>query len=289
MTDHQNDERTVRCPVDDCDATPLARGVNLHVNRTSGRGHGQVGEVPSDISFEDLETVGEREVTMDYPDERENEKHARLCPYCFQVFFGIQGLMIHLGQTAGRKNHPENPKEKHDPSDFPQVKVDEEGNVLETVQIESDNHAERRGAMIPESRVLQLICELAAEGKTDAASRIRGALIEANAADRPNYEDLDHPDLVDSLLDYGRTDSEETTITAALESEGIMVACDRESAFLTAEEALKLATHLKFVAAGEGWEGRDCRDLIEFLRHGAEVLDSGRAGRGLHEEFSRWR
>ncbi|OYR58160.1 hypothetical protein [Halorubrum halodurans] len=283
------DERTVRCPVEGCEDEVLARGINLHVMRSSGGGHGPKGDVPDHLSFEDLETIGKQDVEMDYPETRDNEKHARLCPYCSQVFLGIQGLMIHLGQTGGRKNHPENPKEKHDPSDFPQVKVDGKGNIQETIQTDPNNQAERAGVMIPESRVFQLISELAAEGKEDAASRVRGTLIEANAANRPDHKDLDYPDLVESLLDYGRADSEETTITAALESEGIMVACDGESAFLTAEEALKLGTHLEFVAAGEGWEDRDCRDLIEFLRHGADVLNSGRAGRGLHEEFSRWR
>jgi hypothetical protein len=80
MTNHTNDERTVRCPVDGCDATPLARGINLHINRSSGGGHGPAGEVPSDISLDNLETVGEREVEMDYPEERDNETHARLSP-----------------------------------------------------------------------------------------------------------------------------------------------------------------------------------------------------------------
>lgn len=283
------DERTVRCPVEGCDDEVLARGINLHVMRSSGDGHGPKGDVPDHLSFENLETIGKQDVEMDYPETRDNEKHARLCPYCSQVFLGIQGLMIHLGQTAGRKNHPENPKEKHEPSDFPQVEVDGEGNVQEIIQTEPGSQAERERVIIPESRVLKLISEFGSEGKTDVASRMRGALIEANAANRPEPGELDCPDLINSLLDYGRTDSGEATITAALESEGVMVACDGESAFLTAEEALQLGTQLELVAAGEGWEDRDCRDLIEFLRHGAEVLNSSRAGRGLHEEFSRWR
>ncbi|WP_089308724.1 hypothetical protein [Halorubrum ezzemoulense] len=282
------DERTVRCPVEGCDDEVLARGINLHVMRSSGDGHGPKGDVPDHLSFEDLETIGKQDVEMDYPETRDNEKHARLCPYCSQVFLGIQGLMIHLGQTAGRKNHPENPKKNHNPSDFPQVRVDDKGNVLETIQTKSDEQTERTGAMIPESRVLQLIAELDAEGKADVASRMRGALIEDNPA-RPNFSDLDCDSLIDSLLNYGRTDDAGTTITAALESEGVMLACDGESAFLTADEAIKLATCLEYVAAGEGWVDEDCRDLIEFLRHGAEVLNSSRAGQGLHEEFSRWR
>ena len=128
MTD-KNDERTVRCPVESCDSTPLARGINLHIMRSSGGGHGPRGEVPDSISLENLETVGAREVEMDYPEERDNEKHARLCPYCSQTFSGVQGLMIHLGQTAGRKNHPANPRDRHEPSDFPHVEVDDDGNV----------------------------------------------------------------------------------------------------------------------------------------------------------------
>lgn len=283
------DERTVRCPASSCDDEVLARGINLHVMQSSGGGHGPRGEVPEHLSFEDLETVGGRNVEMDYPESRDNEKHARLCPYCSEVFYGIQGLMIHLGQTAGRKNHPENPKERHEPSDFPEVEVDERGNVQRAVRTESGVQDGRAGATIPRSRVFQLIAELTADGETDTASRVRRALIEDNSPSRPRQDEPDYPDLFDSLQSYGRTDSDDSSITAALESKGIMIACDGESAFLTAEEALQLGTQLEFVAAGEGWEDRDYRDLIGFLRHGADILNSGRAVRGLHEEFSRWR
>lgn len=87
---------------------------------------------------------------------------------------------------------------------------------------------------------------------------------------------------VESLLDYGSTNSEVTTITVALESKGIMVGCDGESAFLTAEEALNLGIRLEFVAVGEAWQDRGCRDLIELLRHGVNVLNNERSERGLH-------
>jgi len=42
--------------------------------------------------------------------------------------------MIHLGQMEGRKNHPENPKDKHDPDDFAIVHVDDDENVVEVVE-----------------------------------------------------------------------------------------------------------------------------------------------------------
>lgn len=131
---HKNDERTVNCPIEGCDETPLARGAHLHVMRSSGGGHGPQNEVPDHVDLDNLETVGKREVQMDYPEERNSEQVARLCPYCERPFRGKHGVMIHLGQTAGRKNHPKNPRDKHDPEDFAIVHVDENENVIEKVE-----------------------------------------------------------------------------------------------------------------------------------------------------------
>ena len=71
---------------------------------------------------------------MKYPDKRDTEQVARLCPYCDRPFRGKHGVMIHLGQTAGRKNHPKDPREKHNPEDFPVVQVDEHENVVKVVE-----------------------------------------------------------------------------------------------------------------------------------------------------------
>ncbi|MEF8814919.1 MAG: hypothetical protein V5A55_14060 [Halovenus sp.] len=78
-------------------------------------------------------------------------------------------------------------------------------------------------------------------------------------------------------------------MTAALEGEGIMVACRAESAFLSALEARDVAARLEQVAVSEDWRDDDTRDLIEFLRYGADVLDGDKTERGLHEEFHQWR
>ena len=131
---HLNDERTVHCPVGECDETPLARGVHLHVMRSSGNGHGPQGEVPTGITFDDLETAGSREVSMDYPETRETEKVRRLCPHCRQPFHGKHGVQIHLGQVAGDEHHPKDAKELHDPADYPIAHVDQHGNVKEVVE-----------------------------------------------------------------------------------------------------------------------------------------------------------
>jgi hypothetical protein len=98
---------------------------------TAGEGHGEQGDVPDGISFDDLETVGARQVEMDYPEERDSEQVLRMCPYCKRPFRGKEGVMIHLGQLAGRKNHPENAQECHEEDDFPIVHVDDKGNIVD--------------------------------------------------------------------------------------------------------------------------------------------------------------
>ena len=133
---HRNKERVVKCPVEGCDAEKLARGIHLHVLQSAGKGHGEQGEIPDGISFDDLEDAGTKEVEVNYPEEREVESIARLCPYCSVPFNGKHGVLIHLGQVAGRKNHPPNASRVHEPEDFPIVKLDDDENIVSVV----DNH-----------------------------------------------------------------------------------------------------------------------------------------------------
>jgi len=290
MSDHTNDERTVCCPVEGCDSTPLARGVNLHILRSSGEGHGPQNEVPDHISLDKLETVGEREVEMDYPEERNNEKHARLCPYCSETFAGIPGLMIHLGQTAGRKNHPENPKEKHNPEDFPRVEVDAEGNVETTVDsTEAISTDDIENAAVSKARVFSLLAELVADDEAETAHRVRRALLDDDDVVNPGRKEQPYSDLFDALLAQGRAEVSDSVISAALESEGVMVACRGESVFLTAEEAREVAARLEGFSDREYWGDDDILALIRFLRHSVDVLNRDETQRGLHEEFENWR
>lgn len=290
MSDHKNDERTVRCPVEGCDSTPLARGVNLHILRLSGNGHGPRNEVPDHISLDELETVGEREVEMDYPEERENEKHARLCPYCSETFSGLSGLMIHLGQTAGRKNHPENPKERHNPEDFPRVEVDSEGNVETAVDsAEASPADDTDNVAVPKGRVFALLADLVADGEAETAQRVRRALIGDDSTVNPGREEFPYSDLFDALLAQGRAEVSDTVVSAALENEGVMVACRGESAFLTADEARDVAARLEGFSMREFWGDDDILALIRFLRHSVDVLNRDETQRGLHVEFENWR
>jgi len=174
---HRNGERTVKCPVESCDEEVLARGINLHVRRSAGNGHGPQGEPPDNITFDNLETVGEESVEMDYPEERDTEQVARLCPYCGTPFTGKQGVLIHLGQVAGRKNHPEDAADKHDPEDFPRVGVDEKENVTGVIEQEHPTEDSGTEPTIPAARAYRYIAELLAENKPEEAQRARYHLL----------------------------------------------------------------------------------------------------------------
>jgi hypothetical protein len=181
MTDrerHRNDERKIACPIEECDAEVLARGINLHVRQSAGGGHGPQGEVPDHISFEDLERVGEEAVEMHYPAERDTEQVTRLCPYCLTPFTGKQGVLIHLGQVEGRKNHPSDATSRHHPDDFPRVTVDHQENVVEVVEDQvSGSDDSPGGPRIPESRVYRYIASLLANDEPVAAQRARRQLL----------------------------------------------------------------------------------------------------------------
>lgn len=178
---HKNNEKTVLCPV--CDDEVLARGLHLHVMRSSNDGHGERGEVPDNIDLEEAEEAGTAEVEMNYPEQRDTEQIARLCPYCERPYRGKHGVMIHLGQVEGRKDHPKNATEKHDPSDFAIVEVDENENVTEIVdegtmmpsteRRRSDSDTES----LNEENIQAYIDDLREQGKEEEARRAEQMLL----------------------------------------------------------------------------------------------------------------
>lgn len=136
MTDDDPEEQgepVVRCPVEGCNSEHPSRGLHLHLMRSIGDGHGPQGGTP-DVDVDDLTEVGRQEVDVDYPRERESESLVRICPYCRQHFSGKEGVAIHLGLVAGRKNHPVNASAFHTPEDFPVVKLDEHENVISVIE-----------------------------------------------------------------------------------------------------------------------------------------------------------
>jgi hypothetical protein len=94
--------------------------------------------------------------------------------------------------------------------------------------------------------------------------------------------------LYDALLKERYAESSEGNITAAVEQEGIMVACRGESAFYTADEAREIAAGLE-QSIDEDTSVEEMADLIEFLRYGADKLDDTTTRGSFHEEFQRWR
>jgi len=287
--DNQNEERTVRCPVEGCNAEKLARGMHLHVRQSSGDGHGPHGDVPDHIDFENLETVGEQKVEMDYPEERETEHVARLCPYCSNPFKGKNGVLIHLGQVAGRKNHPEDASERHTEEDFPRVEIDEQGNITSVADDPVDpGHTDLDKGAVSVQQVYHLVADLIADGEIRTAHKVRRQLLGTDDAVAPDREEPPHPKLFEALLAQGRAEQTEHRVTSALEGEGIMVACRGQSAFYTASEARDVAARLEQVATSEGWRDNETKDLIKFLRYGADVLDGNRTEQSLHEEFDQW-
>jgi len=178
---HKNEERTVECPGEGCDEEPLARGLYLHVMRSSGNGHGSKNEVPEYINLEEAKTAGTREVEMEYPEERDSESVARLCPYCKRPFRGKQGVMIHLGQMAGRKDHPKKPREKHDAEDFSIVQVDEDENIVEVIKestvMSSTERPRESNEPIDEETVRKHIEDLREQGLEEEAERAKKRLL----------------------------------------------------------------------------------------------------------------
>jgi hypothetical protein len=289
MTNRNNEERTVRCPVDGCDATPLARGINLHLMRSSGGGHGPQGEVPDHISTDELETVGAESVEMDYPEERDTENVARLCPYCSTPYKGTNGVLIHLGQVAGRKNHPEDAVQQHAETDFPVVEVDERENIISVADdsIDTETPDIDKGA-VSKQRVYHLIADFMAHGDTQAASRVRRQLLGIDIESRELSQNPRHSGLFHALVIHSQAGETDHSVTAALEREGLMVACRGESAFYNAEEARNVAAGLER-ATSDDPRHETIADLIAFLRYGANVLDEDSTRRGLHVEFAKWR
>ncbi|MFC7059073.1 hypothetical protein [Halovenus salina] len=289
MTNHRNDERTVHCPVEDCDATPLARGINLHVNRSSGNGHGPRGEVPDRITFENMETVGSEQVEMDYPEERDTEDAVRLCPYCSRPCEGTNGVLIHLGQVAGRRNHPENPDEKHSQEDFPRAEVDEQGNI--THLVDGVEEGEQRGSengMIPVERVYSLIAALLADDEARAAQIVRQHLIEVEETGSRTIQKTPYPELYQALLIQNNADDPNEGISATHTDEGIQISCCGKSVLATAGEARDIAAGLEQSISENTEKATELNEFIKFLRYHADILEGESKPFEFYTDFEKW-
>jgi hypothetical protein len=140
MVRRTNEEDTVICPIKGCNEEVLSRGLFMHIfhtNDSDGEGHYPKGEIPPEIDKEEIKVTGQKEVEMDYPDEQDLEDALYLDTYTGKAYKGKRGLMIHLGQLAGRDNIPEDVTERHRVENFPVVEVDNDGNITEVLSFPS--------------------------------------------------------------------------------------------------------------------------------------------------------
>lgn len=133
QTQHMNQEDASVCPADGCDFTGANRSIGPHIRMSSDNAHGDKGDHPDHLTIESAESAGTESVSMEYPDEVDNERGTTYCPFCRGTFEG-RAIMIHLGAMAGRENHPESPKEDFEISDFAVVETDSEDNITAVLE-----------------------------------------------------------------------------------------------------------------------------------------------------------
>lgn len=130
-----NEEDTAECPV--CAKEVPKRGLFMHIFQSDdpdGKDHYPRFEVPPNIDIEDVKVTGKTEVGMQYPDKQNLEEVYYLDTYTGKAYEGKRGLMVHLGQQAGKNNIPDDVTDRHDADDFPIVDIDKDGNVTEIIK-----------------------------------------------------------------------------------------------------------------------------------------------------------
>lgn len=161
MTDGKSGERTVLCPIEGCNREVLARGVNLHVRQSSDDLHGPQGEVPEGVGLEELETVGEESVQVDYPQDRKKDTNHVLCPFCYGIYKGKRGINIHLSHNSGKGQHPDDAAEQYE---------------LEEISLcGSSSRNERKS---PSDRAEQYISHLLSQGRVEEAKQAKNFLLD---------------------------------------------------------------------------------------------------------------
>lgn len=132
-----NEKETVDCPVENCSQKPLARGLFMHIYQTDdppGEGHWPRYEVPPDLNVDEVKMTSKREAEADYPEIQDIDEIYYLDTYTGKAYRGKRGLMIHLGQRAGKDNIPDDVTDRHEADEFPIVDVDDNGNITEVIK-----------------------------------------------------------------------------------------------------------------------------------------------------------
>ncbi len=106
---HTNEENLVKCPY--CGDEKRSRGLYLHIFRSSDEAHGGHKDVPDtwERDKENLEVVGQKELTLNVPTNKEYDHELLLCKYCGEKFKGTHGLSVHLSRVEDSV-HPKDTK-----------------------------------------------------------------------------------------------------------------------------------------------------------------------------------
>jgi hypothetical protein len=134
------------------------------------------------------------------------------------------------------------------------------------------------------ARVFRLIANLIADGQTKTANRVRRDLLGVEPDSRPLRNTIPHRELYEALLTQRQADNPDERVTATIEGDSIRVSCRGESAHYTADEARDIAAGLEKGTDEDG----EIRDLIAFLRHGADALE-GKEDESRQMNFEDWR
>ncbi|MFC6717930.1 hypothetical protein ACFQGT_09845 [Natrialbaceae archaeon GCM10025810] len=100
------EEDMVKCPY--CGDHKRSRGLYLHIFRSSDKDHGGHKDVPDtwEKDKENLEVVGQKELTINVPTSKDFDHELLLCKWCGERFKGTHGLSVHLSRVDD-SIHPE--------------------------------------------------------------------------------------------------------------------------------------------------------------------------------------
>ncbi len=178
-------------------------------------------------------------------------------------------MKIHLGQVAGRHNHPEDAADEHEPEDFPRVTVDNEENVVGVIGRKHGATDTEVESAIPADRVYEFIAELLADDRQAEAQRVRSRLL-AGTTDTtlfplsPAYQ---------WVILEARSKSLREGLAAKLDADGVHIEWRGKTETLASDEVRDLAAKLEERSNRVNTLDDDLPALIEWLRDAADALE----------------
>jgi ribosomal protein L37AE/L43A len=168
---HTNKENKLKCPY--CDSTLKSRGMYQHIWRSGDEAHGGHKQVPDDWEDTEPEVVGQDNVSMHVPTEKQYDHKKSTCKHCGENFQGTHGLSVHLSRVNDNI-HP-------DDADVESagIRVPDDFTDDEILSVGSDLGGERGGTQdvpdgyVPLADVIETIATIEGQGNEEAAEELR--------------------------------------------------------------------------------------------------------------------